>query len=177
MTLREIIEAALLQLGRGSDSASVDKWKAKLTVFVNDAIRDIATAFPLIRTKSARIVGTTVDLSQLDRLCMKVVGVSQEGFPLNYSVNEAAGIVSVRGVGNVDVTYRYVPNVITALESSPEVPEQLHGLIVIYAVARERMSGDKATQSGANIYLQMYETAKARFISAFREGRTIENIY
>ena len=53
--------------------------ESKLTVFVNDAIRDIATAFPLIRTESARIVGTTVDLSQLDRHCMKVVGVSQEG--------------------------------------------------------------------------------------------------
>ncbi|NLB62412.1 MAG: hypothetical protein GX802_08400 [Clostridiales bacterium] len=177
MTLKEIIEAALLQLGRGVDAATIDVWKNKLTLFANDGMRDLATAFSLIRTESAKIIGTTIDLSKLDRICLKLLSITQDGFPLHYSANEAAGIVSVRGVGNVDVTYRYVPNILSALTDIPEIPSQLQGLIVTYVVARERMSGDKTTQSGADIYLQMYETAKARFVSATREAKYIENIY
>ena len=117
MTLREIIEAALLQLGREATLPRLTS--GKLTVFVNDAIRD-SNRLPLIRT-SARIVGTTVDLSQLDRLCMKVVGVSQEG-SLNYSVNEAAALFPCAELGMLMLHIVMFPMLSLRLKARPRYP-------------------------------------------------------
>lgn len=175
MTLNEIIAAALAELGRGHDSRSIDSVKQRFTHFANDGLRDIAATMKLTKTEELRITGSTVDLLELSRPCLKVLAVVQDGFPLRFSVSEASNIVSVRGVGIVEVSYRYMPKYMTVSTDVPEIPEYMHGLIVSYVVARERMSGDTSTQKGYSAYMEMYEMAKMRLLTATAPGHDIDN--
>ena len=60
-----------------------------------------------------------------------------------------------------------------------ELPEAVHPLIVSYVVGRERMGGDVSTQGGGNIYISMYNAAKAKLRGSAQAGDpyTITNRY
>lgn len=175
MTLSDIIVAALAQLGRGHDQRSLDTWRRKFTRFANDAICDIAATMKLYRTESMHIEGSTIDTVRLSRPCLKVLAVTQDGFPLKFTVGEGSGLVCVRGTGVVEVTYRYIPDTVQLPSDVPEIPEYMHGLIVSYVVARERMSGDTSSQKGYDAYMQLYEIGKMKLLSAATEENSIEN--
>ncbi|MBQ9950321.1 MAG: hypothetical protein IJO93_06345 [Clostridia bacterium] len=175
MTLNEIIAAALTELGRGHDARSMDSFRKKFTNFANDALYDLAASFKLHRTEQVRVDGSTVDTRMLSRECLKVLAITQDGFPLRFSECEASGIVCVRGTGLVDVTYRYMPDSMSVASDEPEIPHYLHGLIICYVVGRERMSGDTSSQKGANAHMQVYETEKMRIMSASTDGNDMKN--
>ena len=73
------------------------------------------------------------------------------------------------------MTYRYVPRSLEIPSDVPELPEYMHGLIVTYVVARERMSSDTSTQKGASAYMEIYEMLKARLISSGGDDCYIDN--
>ena len=177
MTLNDIITAALLQLDRGHDPVTLERWRNKLTRFVNDGVQDLACAFKPTRREEARLDGSMLDTATLERPCLKVVAVldGESGVALRHTPEDASGVMSVRAVGTATVVYQYLPREVNQPGDVPELPETLHPLIVLYAVARERMSGDVSTQGGANAYLQLYEAGKARLLSATYNQAQINN--
>ena len=175
MTLNEIIIASLSQMDRGHDPQTLEKWRAKFTRFANDAILDLAVAFKPLRRENAKLSGSVLDTATLERPCIKVENILKDGFPLRHSPVDASGIISVRGVGEVTVVYQYMPRELKRPSETPELPEHLHPLIVLYVTARERMSGDVSTQKGANLYMQLYEAGKARILSGTQPAREINN--
>lgn len=175
MTLNDIIIAALSQLDRGHDPITLERWRRKLTRFANDALLDLAITFKPLRRENAKLSGSVLDTSALDRPCLKVDNILKDGFPLRHSPIDASGIISVRGVGEVTVVYQYMPRELKRASDIPELPLHLHQLIVLYVTARERMSGDISTQNGANPYMQQYETAKARVLAGTMPAREINN--
>ena len=72
------------------------------------------------------------------------------------------GVIALPYNEPVTVSYIAEPERLSSPSDVSELPEHTHGLIVTYMVGRERMAGDASTQRGANIYLSMYEAAKAR---------------
>lgn len=175
MTLSEIISAALTELGRGHDARSVDNYKLKFTRYANDALCDIATSFRLMRSEDVRISGSTIDILDFERPCLKLCAITQDGHMLHYTFNDASGIACVRGTGLCKAVYRYVPKKLSLPSDVPEIPEFMHGLIVCYVTGRERMSGDTSTQRGADAYLGLYEAEKSRLLAAYCSSDSIEN--
>ena len=175
MTLNDIIVEALTELGRGHDQMSIDSARRKFTHFANDALCDIAATMKVYKTESLRVNGSTIDTLQLSRPCLKVIFVTQDGFPLKFDIADGSGLICVGGRGLVDVTYRYVPRSLEIPSDVPELPEYMLGLIVTYVVARERMSSDTSTQKGASAYMEIYEMLKARLISSGGDDCYIDN--
>lgn len=164
MTLNDIIVSALIQTGRGHDAQTLDTWRDKLTGFANDAICDLAFTIKPVRTEQAEMEGGIIDCLSLERECVRVMKVVKDGESLDfYTDDENHGrIYTSGGDGKVSITYRYMPRTLSAATDEPELPEACQQLIVTYVVARERASGDAASQRGANVYFQLYETGKLK---------------
>lgn len=162
MTLNDIIVSALSQLDRGHDAQTIDAYRNRLTGFVNDAQNDLAAACGLYRTDELTPDNGVADLALLPRRCRRVLDVVQ----LNKSVPFRAGDSSEKLLlpysAPARITYQYYPKPLSSPTDVSELNEGLHGLMVSYVVGRERMAGDVSTQGGGNLYLAMYEAAKAR---------------
>lgn len=161
MTLNDILVSALAQLDRGSDPQTLDVWRNKLTRFANDGQADLAGAIMPCRREDLAAEGGRLDLTRLERRCTKVTGLTLNGRDVPIVRGEGFTLV-VPEDGTYAVTYRYQPRDLTSASDESELPAHCHGLIVTYVVARERMSGDRATQSGANIYFELYHAGKNR---------------
>lgn len=177
MTLNEIIVAALSELGRGHDQMNIDSVRRIFTHYANDAIADIAAAIRIIKRERLYAADKHIDTEELDCICLRVLNVYQKGKPVRFCEYAESGIVEVGVNGYVEVEYRCIPCSVSSPSDVPELPEHLHGLIVMYIVGREKMSSDKTTQEGAKLHLQLYEAAKSRFIAANgTSGRLINKL-
>ena len=79
MTLQELLTAALQQLDRSTDAQTLETWRDKLTRYLNDAIVDLAGELRPRRTETAQISGRTLDLTLLERPCIKVLALRRTG--------------------------------------------------------------------------------------------------
>lgn len=152
MTLNDIIVSALIQTGRGHDAQTMDTWRDKLTGFANDAIMDLALTVRPIRTEKAAIANGRIDCNALERECIRVMSIRQCGREADFYADD----------GEAEITYRFMPRMLTNATDEPELNEACQQLIVTYVVARERASGEVNTQRGGNIYFQLYETGKQK---------------
>ncbi|MBQ1892573.1 MAG: hypothetical protein II155_00550 [Clostridia bacterium] len=160
MTLNDILVSALAQLDRGHDVQTMEAFRARLTDFANDAQSDLARAIGFTKTETVVPSNGLVDISELSRNCIKVVKTCQMGHEVKFMRGDT-GVIALPYNEPVTITYRCEPKRLAVPTDESELPEQTHGLIVTYVVGRERMAGDASTQGGANIYLSMYEAAKA----------------
>lgn len=161
MTLNDMIVSALAQLDRGHDPATLDSFRARLTGYANDAQGDIARAISFTRTETLPTTNGMAELADLSRGCIKVLSARQLGREVRFMRGDT-GEVALPYNEPVELTYVCEPKPLAAPSDESELPLHTHGLIVSYMVGRERMAGDASTQRGANIYLSMYEAAKAR---------------
>lgn len=161
MTLNDILTAALAQLDRGNDPQTMERFGPGLTGYVNEAQLDIAAQIAFCRTESIETDGGLVDTAGLSRQCIKVLKVCQRGREVRFARSDT-GVIALPYGDAAEVTYVCAPKPLALPGDVSELPEYTHGLMVSYAVARERMAGDVSTQRGANIYLSMYEAAKSR---------------
>lgn len=161
MTLNDILVAALAQLDRGHDAQTLDIFRDRLTCYANDAQSDLARALRLTRTEDIRPSNGIVELSELSRDCLKVVRAEQLGHEVRF-IQGSSGEIALPYNELAKITYRFEPKPLSSPTDVSELPEHVHGLIVSYVVGRERMSGDVSTQKGSNMYLSMYEAAKAK---------------
>lgn len=162
MTLQELLTGVLRQLDRGTDAQTVEAWRDKLSVYINDAIVDLAGEFRPRRTDSVQVQDGRIDLSALPRPCIKVVSLTagQTRWPFYYGADSKA--LRVPGVkdGEATLCYRYVPPRLSADTDVPELPEWSHSLLILYAAGRERAAGDAASMSAARACFELYHSAK-----------------
>lgn len=158
MTLTDIVTGALQQLGRSSDRQTMDTWEKQLTAYANEAVMDIAKTVGLHRSEPVEVADGEIDLSALERSCIKVISVKQNGEHVFFRAGSATNKIAVLAEGPVVVDYRYKPQDLSNSTDKPEVPLHTHSIIVTYVVARERMSQDVSTQGGANPYFEMYHS-------------------
>ena len=168
MTLNDIIVSALIQTGRGHDAQTMDTWRDKLTGFANDAIMDLALTVRPIRTEKAAIANGRIDCNALERECIRVMSIRQCGREADFYADErSAGVVRVNADdGEAEITYRFMPRMLTNATDEPEPNEACRQLIVTYVVARERASGE-VTRSAAATYIFSFTKRASRSL-----GRT-----
>ena len=162
MTLNDIISSALAQLDRTTDSAGLASYRERLTRYANEAQNELAAASGFFRTDELAVNEGIADLSQLPRSCIKVTRVRQQGHSVPFSIGDTSNSILLPYCAPAVITYRCVPAPLVKGTDESELDPCLHGLIVSYLVGRERMGVDVTTQSGGNIYLSMFENAKAR---------------
>lgn len=162
MTLNDILISALSQLDRGHDAQTLDTYRERLTRYANDAQSDLAYAVGLMRTDAVKPRDGIVNLRNLHRSCRKVIKVVQldRSVPFRSGANQDEILLPYDETAYI--TYRYEPKPLENPTDVSELSEGLHGLMVSYVVGRERMAGDVSTQGGSNLYLGMYESAKAK---------------
>ncbi len=162
MTLNDIMISALAQLDRDSDAATIAAYRVRFTRFANEAQHQLAEACGLTRTDSMTASHGILLLSALPRRCIKVLKVIQNGHSVPFGSGDASDKILLPYSSPALVTYRYEPKALERSMDICELDSYLSGLIVTYVVGRERMGGDVSTQSGGNIYLSMFENAKAK---------------
>ncbi len=162
MTLNDILVAALSQLDRGHDAQTLDIFRERLTRYANDAQSDIAHAVGFFRTDAVHPGCGVIYAADLARTCVRVLKVEQYGRAVRFNAGEESGSITVPYDADAKITYRCEPAVLSSSNDVSELDPALHPLIVTYVVGRERMAGDVATQRGSDLYMGMYEAAKAR---------------
>ncbi len=162
MTLNDILVSALSQLDRGHDAQTIDAYRNRLTGFANDAQNDLAAACGLYRTDELSPEDGVADLTLLPRRCRRVLDVIQLNKSVPFRAGDSSGTLLLPYASTARITYQYYPKPLSSPTDVSELNEGLHGLIVSYVVGRERMAGDVSTQGGGNLYLAMYEAAKAK---------------
>ena len=162
MTLETIIRRALIELGRGVDAQSTEAWSERFTMFANDAVQDLAEYLELRRTDTVEVEWTTLPLSLLERPCLKVLSVKKAGTDVIFTQGASSEEIMVGTNGTLTVEYRYAPKEMANRIDEPDVPENLHPLIVSYAVYREHLTADPTMQRRADAFYQLYETGKRK---------------
>ncbi len=172
MTLVNIITRALIELGRGTDAQSTEAWRDKLLLFANDAVTDLAEYLELRRTDPVTAADGKFSVSDLSRPCLKVVSVMQNGRAVSFTQSGSSKEVAVSSNGELQVEYRYAPKEMANDIDSPDVPENLQGLIVSYVVYREHLTADPTMQRRADAFYQLYETGKRKARKTLGESDT-----
>lgn len=162
MTLNEIVLSALTQLGRSADTANINECSVRFSTYANQAQHELADAMGFYRTDIVAAIDGTVKLSSLPRTCVKVIQVIQHGNSVRFKSGETSDLLLLPYIGSALITYRCYPKQFARSNDECELDESVHGLIVTYVVGRERLTGDVTTQKSGNIYLSMYENAKAK---------------
>lgn len=75
--------------------------------------------------------------------------------------------------GEAEITYRFMPRMLTNATDEPELNEACQQLIVTYVVARERASGEVNTQRGGNIYFSFMKRASRSLGRTWAAGTRI----
>jgi len=179
MTLQELLSATLQQLDRPNDAQTLETWRDKLTRYLNDAIVDITDTISPRRTDDVEIKLGSVDLSTLERCCIKVTALEKDKKRVPFYYGAGTNLIHVKGVsdGAAKLTYRYMPRQLAVDTDVPDLPEYCHGALVMYAVARERSAGD--SQPSANAAFSLYERQRRKLKKHVGEADAfcIENIY
>lgn len=177
MTLVDIITRALLGLGRLSDAQSMNAWKAKLLIYANDCVADLAEYLDLVRTDTVTAAGGEFKLNDLSRGCRKIVRVTQNGKELAATETRDSNTIGVNANdGEIEVTYRYFPKEMEDDIDVPDLPVGLHRLIVPYVVYSEYRTLDPSMQGRANAFKTDYERGKMNARKKYGESDTY-NIY
>lgn len=179
MTLNDIIVSALAQLDRAHDMQTVEVYRTRFAAFANDAQNDLALTLALKRTDEIEPVDGVADLTALTRRCIRVESVEQLGRSVPFRSGDSPELIFLPYNERARITYRFAPKELRSATDISELPEAVHPLIVSYVVGRERMGGDVSTQGGGNIYLSMYNAAKAKLRGSASGGDpyTITNRY
>jgi len=162
MTLVDIITRSLIELNRGTDAQSMEEWRTKLTIFANDAVQELAEHMELRRTETVTAEDGKILVKSLQRPCIKVVDVRQNGGTIAFTQAENSYEVNVSSNGEMEVEYRYAPLEMANDNDEPDIPAYLQRLIVSYVVYREHMTADPTMQRRADPFFQLHEQGKRK---------------
>jgi hypothetical protein len=162
MTLKELLTGALLQLGRGTDAQTLESWRDKLTRYINDAMIDLTADLQPRRTDTLTLTDGTLITSELPRAAVKILALTRGDVRLPFYYGLATDRLRVPCVedGEIDVTYRYMPESLKVDTDIPDLPEWCHGALISYAVGRERAAGDGASIAAARACFELYNASK-----------------
>ena len=137
MTLLQLLIAALDELERPHDEATLALWRERLTAYANEAIADLYATFRPWRRESLTPQNGVLTLTALTMPCSKVLGLERDGVRIPFYYGTDTNELVIPGWGN-------------------------DPLIVLYMVARDRAHGDPAAQNGSRLRLSVYEAQKRR---------------
>ena len=189
MNLKEIIEATLIELDRGTAADTVAMYADKFTMYANEAVNEIARRFKCCTltfvTLQGNPVGFDVSSGDFDHACKRIVRVLPASYdpdtvtytalfderPYEFKqIVHGAPYIHVWGndVAAGDpaaVEYLYVPTPMTAASleyvepDTPDIPEYMHALIPLYVRAREQCGQDPSTQGTSSAYFSLFNQA------------------
>ena len=164
MTTQKLMEAALRKLDRPTDSDTLELYRERLLGYLNEALLDLTSEFRPWRRDAVAVTGGQAELDNLPRACLKVLAARVDGQRRLFYYGSTRGTLLFPGMGDgtVELTYRYQPRLLSALDEEPQLPEGLQGLMAEYAAARERARFDAASQNAARIDLTLYKELKGK---------------
>lgn len=174
MTLYEIVTQAMVSLGFETDAQSMEAWKDKLVMYLNDGAEDIAKYLNLRKTdRDVPVTGGVLNLDDLSAQCVKIVNVKKNGSEVSFETGASSNEINVGAEGTVDVEYRYVPPRISNDIDVPGIPEYLHSLLVPYVVYSQHITLDPTMQRRADAFYQIYASGLRRA----RKNHGESNVY
>ena len=164
MTLLQLLYAALEELERPKDEATVSLWRERLVSYANEAVADLYTTFRPWRREALTPTGGVLNLSGLSVPCSKVLGLEYRGSRIPFLYGTDVGELIVPGWTSepLTVVYRCAPRILKDDADRTGLPPAAEPLIVLYMTARERAHGDSAAQRGSQLRLALYESQKRR---------------
>ena len=164
MTLLQLLIAALDELERPHDEATLALWRERLTAYANEAIADLYAPFRPWRRESLTPQNGVLTLTALTMPCSKVLGLERDGVRIPFYYGTDTNELVIPGWGNdpLTVVYRYAPAPLKNDSDLTKLPSVCDPLIVLYMVARDRAHGDPAAQNGSRLRLSVYEAQKRR---------------
>ena len=167
MTLLEIIERALINLGEDADAETVEEYKQGfgITGYVNDGYMQVCER----NYKPCRVEQVELDadgcflLSELSGTVLFIEGVYPEDEAgqapprAHYALPDARVRVLNAKEETVDVVYRYLPGVLENDTDVPVFPERFHDCLGDYAAYRVMGTGSVIRQQRAQFFLQEFE--------------------
>lgn len=178
MTTLQLIQMTLRKLDRPTDNDTVALYKERLLGYLNEAILDLATEFRPWRRDNVTVTNGQAELSGLPRACLRVLAARVDGQRRLFYYGSTRGTILFPGMGDgtAEITYRYLPAMLSELTDEPQLPEGLHGLLAEYAAARERSRFDAASQNAARLDLTLYGEIKDRLKRGY-PGPELNQIY
>ena len=179
MTLLDIINAALVDLDRGTDPSTVTLYTEKFTVYANEACREIANRFKVCREEAVTLdAAGSFDVSSLTRGCSRITRVRDAAQLYDYYQPVHGGeTVTVRDAepgASVLVEYRFVPKPMKELNDAPDLPVYQHTLIPLYVRAREQCGQDPKTQGTSSAFFSLFN---AKVADLEREARAMPDSF
>ena len=164
MTLDEMIVGVLAQMHRPYDGATMDEWRTRIKLYLNEALCDLTAALRPWRRETVRIEGGCVNTALLSRHCIKVLELCVDGRRRTFFYNGRLDCLGVPGIisGEAVLCYRYMPPALENPDDTPDLPAECHPLLVTYAVARERTQWDGQSLNGASAGFALYEAQRGR---------------
>ena len=181
MTRLELIKGTLTVLDRRTDSQSVDLWREKIGLLLNEGLNDIGQRCNLVTTEAVTITEGSLELETLEQSLIKVRALFLSGIrtPFFYGVGGRRLRLTTPYSGNAQICYRYMPKPLEADTDVPALPRAWHGMLITYAAARERLTGDGAAQSAGRLAMELYRGSLKR-LGAYDddpEGYRLKNCY
>ena len=162
MTLDQITAAALEQLGRGNDALTRHAWQDKCTQLANEGLMDLGAYLDLVTTETVTAEsGGLIRLSALSRPARRVLYARRNGRILPVGPGPESGTVRTLGGGETEITYLYLPRLLSNGTDEPDLPEQAQMLLPLFICMRECSTGDEKTQTRADRLLQLYREGRA----------------
>lgn len=181
MNAEALIRATLLRLDRPTDSATVEIYQDRLLGYLNEGIMDMVLEVRPWRRDELPVHEGKAELNDLPRTCLKALSARIDGKRQVFYYGSSRGSIHFPGVGEAtaEITYRFMPEKLTALTDEPELPEACLELLVQYATARERSRFDAVSQNAARLEMSLYreEKGKLRRMIPPPELPQINNIY
>jgi len=157
MTLLEIIETALKQMGEDTDAAAMDEYKGLLTRYVNEAYMEIVRQkLRLIHTETVTFGDFKADAASLSRDLFAVVKIEKED-GANVPFKVSGGVIyALNADGELSVSYYYLPEALSEDTDVPETPEMSHMCMADYATFRGLLLGGSGSRDKAEVFIRRY---------------------
>ena len=162
MTAQALIELTLRQLDRPTDALTVNLYRERLMAYMNEAILDLTLSLRPWRKDYLPVTDGQADLSALPGTCLKVLAAWVDGSRRLFYYGDTKETIRFPGMGDgtAEITYRYLPDPLLELTDHVQLPEEVQGLLVEYAAARERSRFDADSQNAARLSLTLYRELK-----------------
>lgn len=167
MTLLEIIERALVNLGEDADTETVDEYKQGFAIaeYVNNGYMQVCERdYRPCRVEQVELDEDGCFLpSGLSCPVLFIEGVypqNEAGRALpraHYALPDSKVRVPGAKEETVDVVYRYLPGMLENDADVPAFPERFHDCLADYAAYRVMGTGSAIRQQRAQFFLQEFE--------------------
>ena len=138
MTYAEIVKMALAHLEFGTDEEEYGTFTERFMIYVNEAVRIIATALKMDKVEEVELTDNCFNVSDLTSdTVTKILEVFKGRRGYAFVRGDSLGSFRVLGCPReerVNVRYRYIPKFETDGNAVPQIPEIFHPILYLHVV-------------------------------------------